>query len=514
MNTIQHIKQHKIKCLAVSALFLFSVLSFAYGADGNKTEDREKPNDENITSFVQMELIVQDGVNWNNVDVSTIDGVVTLTGQVDNLLAKDRSVKIAKAIKGVRAVVDQIEVKKTDDTDFDLKTKVERALLLDPATDSYEVDIEAEDGKITLTGKVDSWQEKQLAELVAKGVRGVTDVENEIFFDYDTNRRDMEIRQDIIHTMEYDIRVDEEFVNVEVQDGEVTLSGTVGSMSEQSQAIIDSWVAGVKDVNSEDLLISDWADDEELRDKKYVQKSDEQIKEAIEDAFLYDPRVYSFNPSVSVSGGIVTLSGTVDNLKAKRAAEVDAKNVVGVWKVNNLLKVRSDENFVSDLSINRNVHDALALNPYVDGYDIGVLVDDGKVTLTGYVENYLEKYEAEDAAATIYGVEEVKNKLNVEVDAVPYAYDYNDQFYYPYSRDPRFNYSTTKTDWEIEQDVENQIWWSPFVNLSDVAVEIDNGIAILEGTVDSWNEYYHAEKNAFEGGALGVDNDLEIEEEE
>jgi hypothetical protein len=36
---------------------------------------------------------------------------------------------------------------------------------------------------------------------------------------------------------------------------------------------------------------------------------------------------------------VVTLTGTVDNLKAKRAAEQDAKNTVGVWRVTDLLKV-------------------------------------------------------------------------------------------------------------------------------------------------------------------------------
>jgi hypothetical protein len=69
-------------------------------------------------------------------------------------------------------------------------------------------------------------------------------------------------------------------------------------------------------------------------------KGDPQIKQAVHDAFVYDPRVDSFNPNVDVDNRIVTLSGVVDNLKAKRAAEQDAKNTWGVWRVKNLLTTR------------------------------------------------------------------------------------------------------------------------------------------------------------------------------
>jgi osmotically-inducible protein OsmY len=70
--------------------------------------------------------------------------------------------------------------------------------------------------------------------------------------------------------------------------------------------------------------------------------SDEKIRNAIKDAFSYDPRLSPFNLNVSVNIGTVTLTGYVHNLKAKHVAEQDAKNTVGVWHIKNHLKVRPD----------------------------------------------------------------------------------------------------------------------------------------------------------------------------
>jgi len=496
----------------ILSLTLFANDSFQGTNDNDEISDESKPNDESITKFIQTEMIVQDGVNWNDIDVETKEGIVTLSGKVDNLLEKDRSINIAKSIRGVRAVIDKLKVRKVEISDQQLKKDVEAALFIDPATDSYELEVDVKNGKITLSGEVDSWQEKELAVKVVKGVRGVQALENEVYFAYNNSRDDIEIKSDITQTLHWDIRVDDALIDVKVSEGNVSLSGTAGSASEHSQAVINSWVAGVKNVDASKLRIADWSKDEQIRSSRFVQKEDDAIEKAVRDAFLYDPRVISFNPEVNVTNGKVVLTGVVSNLKAKRAAEIDARNVVGVWKVENLLKVKGKQDLATDLAIINRVNQALSLNPYLDNYNVNVTAKNGIVTLDGNVENFYEKYKAEDVASTVYGVKKIKNKIDVEFDALPYAYDYNDWFYQPYARSFINSYSPIKSDWEIKNNIEAQLWWSPFINLSDVSIEVDNGIAILEGKVDSWNEYYLAEKNAFEGGALGVDNDLDIEQ--
>jgi len=467
------------------------------------------PTDGQITRSIDTEFFVQDGVDANHVDIETSEGIVTLTGEVDNLLAKNRAVKIAKEVKGVRGVVDKLTVVSYAISDESLKEQVKRALLYDPATDSYEVDVEVQMGAVTITGDVESWQERELASKVVQSVKGVRSVSNEIDYTLVTNRPDYEIQQDIEQALRWDIRVDDGLIDVAVRNGEVTLSGIVGSASEKDQAEINSWTNGVKEVNSENVSVQRWARDEDLRKDKYHDITDTEIRDAVNDALLYDPRVYSFNPDVEVENGKVTLTGVVDNLKAKRAAGIDAKNVVGVWSVVNQLKVRGYD-YPADSTVRENVINAIDWNPYLEVYEITVSAVDGVVHLNGLVDSYFEKYEAGDIAATAYGVTNVKNNLRVSPRATPYVFDYEYQYYYPYGYIDDYNYSPVKTDLSILNDINDQIWWSPYVDSSDVEVTVEDGVAVLTGTVESWKEYYRAEKNAFEGGALIVDNNLEV----
>jgi hypothetical protein len=60
--------------------------------------------------------------------------------------------------------------------------------------------------------------------------------------------------------------------------------------------------------------------------------------------------------------GMVVLTGMVDNLKARMAAEEGAGNTVGVWRVKNHLRVRPDIQ-PSDPKIASNVQSALLLHP-------------------------------------------------------------------------------------------------------------------------------------------------------
>jgi osmotically-inducible protein OsmY len=65
---------------------------------------------------------------------------------------------------------------------------------------------------------------------------------------------------------------------------------------------------------------------------------EDEVRDAINAALLHDPRVMSFNVDADVLGGTVTLRGEVDNLRAKRAAEQDAEDILGVSTVYNRLK--------------------------------------------------------------------------------------------------------------------------------------------------------------------------------
>ena len=133
---------------------------------------------------------------------------------------------------------------------------VKDALFYDPATDAYEVDVEVKDGIATLTGVVDSFAEYDLAETVAKGVRGLRGVENQIRVNYRTERPAREVLAEVKKRLRWDALVDGTGVEVLVPTGDdVRLEGVVGSAAERRRAIMDARVAGVKTVDASKLRV-------------------------------------------------------------------------------------------------------------------------------------------------------------------------------------------------------------------------------------------------------------------
>lgn len=470
--------------IAVSAAIAFFMV-----ANATKIIAQENDlQDSDISMAVETNLLLDEGVSAHLVDVDTTDGVVTLSGTVDNILAKERALKITESIKGVRSVINRITVKPVERNDEQIKDDIVNALLFDPATDSYELNVKVDDGTVTLTGTVQSWSEKELAENVVKGVKGVTDVNNDIDIQYESDRADIEIENEIDHKLSADPYVDDGLIDVSVTDGAVTLTGTVGSAAEKSQARVDAWVAGVQSVDATGLEVKWWARDEMQRKSAMQVKSDENIKNSVQDALFYDPRVASFNLDVTVDAGIVTLTGVVDNLKAKKSAAQDARNTTGVWKVNNHIRVRPVD-APTDNQIAENVRESLLWDPFVERYELDVTVRNNKVYLYGTVDTNFEKNQAEDIASRVFGVVDVENNLNVSES---WAW---------------------KTDREIKQDIESQLFWSPFVDSDKISVSVENGVATLTGAVSDLYEHDVAVENAFEGGARGVISNLDIRSE-
>lgn len=502
-NNVRHI-------VALNPLRAVALAAFALALVAPPAGGQETMTDQGIVDAVENEILFDLSTPLNKIDVSVTDGIVELTGTVNNLLAKDRAGKLAETVKGVRSVSNRIEVRPYwGRMDWQIENDAEEALVYDSATDSWEIDVEVTDNKATLTGTVDSWQEKQLAAKIVKGVRGVAAIDNRIEIDFDTDRPDMEIASEIEEALRWDRYVDDGLIDVKVNNGKVKLSGTVGSAAERRQAATTAWVAGVRSVDESGLKVERWARDPELRKDKYKNVTDAKVEQAVEAAMLYDPRVLSFNVTPDVSNGMVTLRGQVDNLKAKRAAADIARRTVGVFSVRNRIRVRPRT--PTDERIEENIEQALLRDPHVERSEISVIVVDKEAFLYGTVDSYFEKSQADDIASRAYGVTEVINNLDVD-NPTPLGYDpYLDDIY-PYDSD-WYDYEpgyTFQTDAEIERDIESEIFWSPFVNSSEVKVEVDNGTATLTGTVDTWSEREAATENAYEGGATWVDNELEV----
>ncbi len=120
-----------------------------------------------------------------------------------------------------------------------------------------------------------------------------------------------------------------------------------------------------------------------------------------------------------------------------------------------------------------------------DARDIYVLVQNGQAFLYGRVRSELEKQRATELTRGIEGIDRVTNRLVVAVEGW---------------RD--------REDAEIENAIENELYWSPFVDADQIDVDVSEGIATLSGTVHSFGGLLAGVASAFEGGARTVRNRL------
>lgn len=94
-----------------AALVLLAAVASVSWANDNKTQpasttaDSQQPvGDTWITTKVKTELLADSDVKGTDINVSTKNGVVTLAGVLDNQMAIDKAVTIAKGVKGVSDV--------------------------------------------------------------------------------------------------------------------------------------------------------------------------------------------------------------------------------------------------------------------------------------------------------------------------------------------------------------------------------------------------------------------------
>ena len=165
--------------------------------------------DTGITTAVNARLAADDQVSTYDIDVETADGVVTLTGEVDDPRARDRAIELARNTDGVRDVVDRLTVsngatptsgtgaglpvdedkREPDDREQSagdltanavLTSKVKTRLLADTTISGLTIDVDTRDGIVTLTGTVSSEIQKTRALRIARETEGVKSVVDEL----------------------------------------------------------------------------------------------------------------------------------------------------------------------------------------------------------------------------------------------------------------------------------------------------------------------------------------------
>lgn len=219
-----------------------------------------------------------------------------------------------------------------------------------------------------------------------------------------TTRTDEQIKKDVVDHLYWDHRVDASDVEVEVEDSEVILRGSVPSYTASEAALFDAWKAeGVTKVDNR-LLV------------KYPPTieipSDDDIAERVKFVLEWNQSTADADIDVSVDTGNVILKGTVDAYWRKFRAQQLASDVRGVISVDNKITVVPTEK-VTDEVIAKDVIKAIDRSFSVDVNDVDVKVENGIVTLSGLVPDRATQLVALACAENTFGVLDVEDRLVV-----------------------------------------------------------------------------------------------------
>jgi len=123
---------------------------------------------------------------FNYVALNVQDGVVTLTGDTYNDVARDSALAIVQRTPGVKDVVNEVKVLPTSIFDNEIRIRTARAIYRDSVLGRYATDpvdpirIVVDNGHVTLYGTVQSAMDKNIAGLRASGVFGAFSVDNKL----------------------------------------------------------------------------------------------------------------------------------------------------------------------------------------------------------------------------------------------------------------------------------------------------------------------------------------------
>lgn len=211
------------------------------------------------TEIIKQDIIDQltwdNRIDANDVYVSVRDGVVILQGTVPSYAAKVAAEKDAYQVDGVNRVENELKVEFPPETerpdDQEITENIEKKLIWNSQVNSANISVQTVDGVVSLTGSVDSFWEKIMAEDIAQYTHGVTDVINRLLVSVTKSVLDIDIEKDIKNTYKRSglLAGNEDDLTVSVTNGIVRLSGVVPSYPAKRQAYnIAKYTSGVVDV--------------------------------------------------------------------------------------------------------------------------------------------------------------------------------------------------------------------------------------------------------------------------
>jgi osmotically-inducible protein OsmY len=283
--------------------------------------------DDKIRQEVIAELDWEPSVNAALIGVTVDNGVVTLSGHVENYLQKSAAEEAAMRVRGVTAVAQQIEVrppKRFSNSDDEIARHAADCIKWDARIPSGWITPIVDKGCVTLKGEVDWQYQRAAAESKVRHLAGVIDVYNHVTLRFRPVAEDL--KQRIEAALQRNAAIEARSIRVSVDDHRIIIEGHVHSQAERSALEQAVWAApGVT---------------------------------SIDDRVRIDEAVPSGNPLCIGSEGEPTLSGLEPVLRAKdvmtqpvltiawNASIFEAARLMLEHKISGLLVVDASESLI------------------------------------------------------------------------------------------------------------------------------------------------------------------------
>jgi hyperosmotically inducible periplasmic protein len=301
--------QQKLFVIGV-ALFLTAAPLYADEADSRIENSAEN-------SYVFKKYLKDDAVQ-----VSSKDGVVTLTGTVSQQNHKTLAEETVSSLPGVKSVDNKLNIKGegegvAEQTDGWLALKVKTALFFHRDVNAFKTKVDVNEGVVTLTGEAANQAQKDLVTEYAKDIDGVKDVKNNMTV-VDTDKADDKVRE----------------VKKEAQEDVQEAKDEARKAKEETrEAKADARDAG-RD-RKDDTADTEREEAEEMVD-------DASISAQAKMTLLFHRSTSGLRTKVHTEDGVVTLTGTAKSSAEKELATKLVSDVRGVKNVVNNMDVNNE----------------------------------------------------------------------------------------------------------------------------------------------------------------------------
>jgi osmotically-inducible protein OsmY len=212
---------------------------------------------------------------------------------------------------------------------------------------------------------------------------------------------DKDLKQHVQSALDWEPSLDASDIGVSVGEGVVTLRGNVASYAEKITAgRIALGVYGVQAV-ANDLVVHLVSG---------FERTDTEIAQVAVAALKWNSVVPVDCVTVTVADGWLTLNGTLDWQYQKDAAARAVSELTGVKGMTNNIVVQPR---VDTIDVREKIEAAFKRSAEIDARRINVTATEGKVILSGNVQSWAERQEAERAAWAAPGVKQVEDRLTI-----------------------------------------------------------------------------------------------------